>query len=190
MRAAGANILLGAISLAYPLLALFLIRLVSPVWLVAALVVALLLRLVVGGKGSAPPAMIFASLAAVTGIAITAVFDQELSLRLYPVFMNLAVLSVFGWSLVNPPSMIERFARLVEPDLPQEGVTYTRKVTQAWCIFFLINISISLWTVFRAGFEIWALYNGAIAYGLMGLMFAGEFLVRRRVKSRFRAEPE
>jgi uncharacterized membrane protein len=29
--------------------------------------------------------------------------------------------------------------------------------------------------------EVWALYNGLLAYLLMGAMFAGEWLVRRKV---------
>ena len=33
-------------------------------------------------------------------------------------------------------SAIERIARLQHPDLPPEGVVYTRRVTQIWCVFF------------------------------------------------------
>lgn len=36
----------------------------------------------------------------------------------------------------------------------------------------------------EAGEEAWALYNGFISYLLMGLMFAGEWLIRRRVRRR------
>jgi uncharacterized membrane protein len=38
----------------------------------------------------------------------------------------------------------------------------------------------SLW----ASTEVWALYNGLIAYLLMALLFAGEWLVRQRVQRR------
>jgi len=44
------------------------------------------------------------------------------------------------------------------------------------------------WDPKRQRPEIWALYNGLISYGLMGLLFAGEWLVRRRVRARIDAK--
>jgi len=35
---------------------------------------------------------------------------------------------------------------------------------------------------FWAPLSWWTLYTGLIAYGLMGLLFAGEWLVRQRVR--------
>ena len=93
------------------------------------------------------------------------------------------LLAVFAISLRYPPSAIERLARLQEPDLPESGVRYTRRVTQVWCGFFIVNGSIALATVLWASDAAWALYNGLIAYLLMGLLFAAEWLVRRRVRA-------
>ncbi len=101
------------------------------------------------------------------------------SLLFYPVLVNLAFLIVFAVSLRREQSIIETFARRLDPDLPPEGVRYTRRVTKAWCVFFIVNGSIALWTTGQSP-EIWALYNGLIAYLLMGLMFGGEWLTRRR----------
>lgn len=97
----------------------------------------------------------------------------------YPILMNALMLSVFAASLVTPPSVIERLARLRHPDLPPEGVIYTRRVTQVWCGFFVVNGSVAAWTAFAASREAWVLYNGLIAYLLMGALFAGEWLFRR-----------
>lgn len=97
----------------------------------------------------------------------------------YPVFMNALMLMVFTASLVKPPSVIERLARLRHPDLPPEGVLYTRRVTQVWCGFFAVNGAIAAWTAFAASREIWVIYNGLISYLLMGALFAGEWLFRR-----------
>lgn len=80
--------------------------------------------------------------------------------------------------------MIERFARLHEPDLPESGVRYTRKVTFVWCAFFILNGAAALWTALQASLELWALYNGLIAYVLMGALLGGEFLVRGFVRKR------
>ncbi|MCM2209714.1 hypothetical protein MYF61_29305, partial [Klebsiella quasipneumoniae] len=86
-----------------------------------------------------------------------------------------AMLGVFGWTLRYPPTLVERLARMREPDLPPSGVAYTRRVTQAWCVFFVCNGTIATITAFAANDRVWALYNGAIAYGLIGAMFAGEW---------------
>jgi uncharacterized membrane protein len=60
-------------------------------------------------------------------------------------------------------------------------VAYTRKVTQAWCVFFVVNASVALWTATRWPVQAWFYYNGIIAYLLVGVMFGAEWLVRRRV---------
>jgi uncharacterized membrane protein len=75
-------------------------------------------------------------------------------------------------------------ARLREPDLPPHAVVYVRRVTQVWCGFFLLNGSVALATALWASERVWALYNGLIAYLLIGTLFAVEWLVRQRVKAR------
>ncbi|MEL2256273.1 hypothetical protein AAER79_32680, partial [Klebsiella pneumoniae] len=55
-------------------------------------------------------------------------------------------------------------------------------VTQVWCGFFIINGAIALFTVLHADISLWTLWNGMIAYLLMGTLMAGEWLVRQRVK--------
>ena len=49
--------------------------------------------------------------------------------RAYPVAISLAMAAIFAASLRHPPTIVERIARLSEPDLPPEGVAYTRQVT-------------------------------------------------------------
>ena len=111
------------------------------------------------------------------------VFRNALSLQFYSVAMSVFFLAVFAFSLTRKQSIIERLARQLEPDFPESGVRYTRRVTQAWCVFFLLNTALTLWSI-HAGEKVWALYNGFISYVLMGCMFAGEWLIRRRVKRR------
>lgn len=111
-------------------------------------------------------------------------YQAALPLKLYPVAVNLVLLCLFTASLFSEQTVIERLARLKDPKLPAEGVRYTRKVTWIWCIFFIINGSIALWTALLASDEIWALYNGFIAYILMGILLGGEWLFRRHFLSR------
>jgi uncharacterized membrane protein len=114
-------------------------------------------------------------------IMLTTITNNETLLRLYPALVNGGMLFIFGYSLKSPPSMIERFARLHEPMLNESGVRYTRQVTQAWCVFFVLNGCVAVFTALFASREAWSLYNGFIAYILMGIMFACEWLVRRRL---------
>jgi uncharacterized membrane protein len=110
--------------------------------------------------------------------------NHFLALKLYPVLVNAAMLTVFTYSLFVPPSMVERFARRREPDLPPQSVTYTRRVTQVWCVFFALNGGIALVTALWASAATWSLYNGFVAYLLMGLLFAGEYRIRCNFKRR------
>lgn len=120
-----------------------------------------------------------------TGFAIlcgglSLILKDHAWLKLYPVFMSVGALIIFATTLLNPPSMIERFARLAEPDLPESGVLWTKKVTMVWCVFFAINASIALITVVWMPMKVWVIYNGSISYVLMGLLFLGEYLLRKR----------
>lgn len=111
------------------------------------------------------------------------VSNSETLLRLYPASVSLSLLVVFGQSLRRSPTVIERIARLSEGNLPPEEIIYTRRVTQAWCGFFVINTAVSVITAF-ASRGVWTLYNGCIAYLLMGAMFSGEWLLRQRIRRR------
>jgi uncharacterized membrane protein len=137
------------------------------------------------GKRAAPIPwiLLLLSLAAVLliGLLVMVSGSPEL-LRLYPVAINAAMLLLFGATLLRPPSMVERIARLKEPDLPPGAVHYSRVVTEVWCGFFLLNGAMALYTALFAELALWTLYNGAIAYLLMALLFAGETLVRRRIR--------
>ena len=94
------------------------------------------------------------------------------------------LLVVFAFSLCHPPTVVERLARLTEPDLPPSGVRYTRKVTAVWCVFYVANGAAAAYTVAFSTDAIWALYNGLIAYVLMGCLMGAEWLVRQWVRRR------
>jgi len=104
--------------------------------------------------------------------------------KLYPVLVNLIFLGLFSYSLVFPPTVIEKIARLTEPDLPPSGVIYTRKVTILWVFFFILNGSASAVSALWMSDKIWLFYNGLVSYVLMGTLFAVEFLVRNVVRNK------
>jgi uncharacterized membrane protein len=178
---------LAVVSILYPFIALFAVKTVGPATVVAALCALLLLRVAFGfGKG-VPLGMALAPLAVAVLMGLLMLWDAHRAVRFYPVFMNGAMLAAFAATLVKGPSMIERLARIAEPDLPQAGVVYTRKVTIVWCVFIAANGLTALWTALYASEALWALYNGFIAYVAMGLLFAGEFLLRKILRGRTEA---
>lgn len=99
----------------------------------------------------------------------------------YPVIISLMMLAIFGSSLWSSQSIVERLARLQTPDLPQKGVIYTRKVTQVWCLFFILNATITATLILWEQFEYWAIYTGIVSYIFIGLLMIGEWLVRQWV---------
>jgi uncharacterized membrane protein len=171
-------------SVLYPLVAVVLLRKFGPTTAVVLVIVLLVARLAVPVLRGVPLLLTAALVPVIAAMGVVALFDQVLSIRLYPVFMNMAMLVTFGSTLLHPPSMAERFARVLEPDLPQEGVRYTRTVTKVWTGFFCLNGTIALATALQPGWNAWVLYNGFIAYLAAGLLFMGEYLIRQRVRRR------
>ena len=100
--------------------------------------------------------------------------------RLYPAVVVAVALVVFAVSLRGTP-LVERIARARGEALDARGVAYCRAVTRAWVIFLSLHLAVTVATAFAPP-AVWAFYNGALAYVLMGAMFVGEWLVRRRVR--------
>jgi uncharacterized membrane protein len=174
-------------SLLYPVIAIVLVHAVGPGAALIVLLVVLAARVALPELQSVPVSLGLALLPVLAAVAAVGAVDRPLAIRLYPVFMNIAMLSVFAVTLWRPPSMIERFARVLEPDLSQSGVRYTYKVTIVWIAFFAFNDAIALWTVLQPGWTMWTLYNGLLSYVAAGLLFVGEYIVRRQVMRRHRS---
>lgn len=175
------NVLLGLVMVAYPFLIFWGLTRFQPRVLALIIGGLFVLRWFLAGQGNAAAlkSLLPLAIAVLATVSLVLIFGDGRFLLLNPVFMNLVFLATFAATLKKPPSMIERFARLREPDLPPEAIGYCRKVTLVWCGFFVVNGSIALWTATMASIEAWTLYNGLISYVLMGLLFAVELLVRR-----------
>ncbi|MFW0756615.1 hypothetical protein ACN1C3_18045 [Pseudomonas sp. H11T01] len=134
--------------------------------------------------GKRRPGSLWMAVAAIAFCLLLALLDSPLLLRWYPVLISSFMLALFGLSLKYGPPVVERLARLSEPDLPDKAIRYTRQVTIAWCVFFLCNGLLAAALTLWAPVSWWTLYNGLISYGLMGLLFAIEWLLRQRVRGR------
>ncbi|RZI86079.1 MAG: hypothetical protein EOP38_02645 [Rubrivivax sp.] len=175
--------MLALVTLAYPLVVYLCLGRLEPRWLALLLVALALVRL-----GVARSAATWGMVGAATVLAaLTWLGHGWMPLKLYPAGISGLMLCLFGASLFHGQTAVERIARLTEPNLPPQAVAYTRRVTQVWCVFFLFNGSMALFTALWASDAVWTLYNGFIAYVLMGVLGAGEWLVRRRVRGRIDA---
>lgn len=101
--------------------------------------------------------------------------------RFYPVAITAVMWSLFTTSLWRTP-LVEIFAKRMGEKLDPAGIVYCRRVTIAWVVFLSIHFLVTLSTVFLP-FAFWAWYNGCIAYLLMGCMFVGEWIIRKKVKN-------
>ncbi len=172
------------LTLLYPLAVYFGIQYVDPWQIASALAALLLLRLVTGRASDKGNQLVLIAAVLYCGFAVLE--NNLITLRFYPALINLGLLIVFSASLYFPPPVIERLARIQHPELPPKGVRYTRRVTEVWCAFFLMNGTIAAATALWASFACWSLYNGLIAYVLMGLLMAVEYLIRIRTQEHVR----
>ena len=109
-----------------------------------------------------------------------ALFDDRRFVLATPVLINAALLLTFAASLRGVP-IIERFARMqLGDDLSEAHRAHWRQVTWAWIVFFGLNAAIAAALASQpAWIDAWAAYNGGIAYGVMGVMFAAEYVLRQ-----------
>lgn len=108
------------------------------------------------------------------------ILKDDIFVYLYPVLVSFCFLFVFAYSLKNE-AVITKIARFKNPNLSDEAVLYTRKLTKIWICFFCINILIiCILLIFENKF-FWAIYCGFISYLIMGILFVGEIVFRKVV---------
>jgi uncharacterized membrane protein len=125
-----------------------------------------------------------ASILGIAAIGLSALTDSTIGFKLYPLAINFSMLVVFAYSYFKPPTVIETFARLSEKHLSSQAISYTARVTLVWCLFFIVNGLVSLYTAIFASIDIWMIYNGLLSYILMGILMLVEYLVRLKVKKK------
>jgi uncharacterized membrane protein len=87
----------------------------------------------------------------------------------------------FGRSLRGPRvALCTQLADKVHGPLTPQEVAYTRRVTAAWTLFFLSITAATVGLFLFAPLRIWSLFANFCVLPLIGLMFVGEYAVRRR----------
>lgn len=156
-------------------------------WIVALLVPGLVLRFRRAAREDLRAAA-RVPLAVLAVVLLGVIFDDSRFVLAMPVLINGVLLVTFASSLFAEHTLVERFARMHEarlagtstpPPLSAGQVAHCRQVTWAWCVFFAVNGAVAAALALVAPLAWWAAYTGGLAYGLMGLMFTAEYLVRQ-----------
>lgn len=167
-----------ALGLAYPLLVYWGRGIISPGVFVLAALVLIVLRsnlAPAGPLGLSRPKILIAG-AALLALGLV---DQGLAALAYPSLISFAFAAAFALSLRHPPSLIERFARLREPDLPPAATAYCARVTRLWAAWLFANGVIAAALALGRNMEFWLLWTSLLNYLISGALFGGEWLLRR-----------
>lgn len=124
-------------------------------------------------------AVVRAPLAVLAMLVLAALMDDRRLVLALPVLVNMILLLHFAGSLVGPVPVVERLARLEQPELSPSEVRYCRSVTWLWVAFFLVNGLVAGVLAVTGPLSLWAVYTGLVSYLLIGVVFTGEFVVRR-----------
>ncbi len=86
----------------------------------------------------------------------------------------------FGVSLLGRRvALCTQLADKVHGPLTPQEVRYTRRVTAAWALFFILITGATVGLFFFAPLRIWSLFANFCVLPLIGLMFVAEYAVRR-----------
>ncbi|MBQ0711637.1 MAG: hypothetical protein KBT53_01610 [Porticoccus sp.] len=176
------KIVTGMLFLLYPFLIYLGLKEFQPRTLAVMLLLVSVLRFTAWKSDESMPS--YWIVAVVLVVILTFVTNTKFGVYLYPVLINLALFFFFFLSLFHPPTVIEKIARRHRPELPPHAVVYTRKVTWAWCLFFIFNGGMSVLSLLVSD-QWWLLYNGLISYCLIGAFWGGEYMIRVMVMRQY-----
>jgi uncharacterized membrane protein len=89
--------------------------------------------------------------------------------------------ATFGRSLfAGRVPLCTQLADKVHGPLSPQELRYTRSVTAAWMIFFLLNLAITCVVFEFAPLKVWSIFVNFCSLPLILLMFVAEYAVRRR----------
>ena len=186
------NVLFYSVSIIYPALVFyFLVIRGTHIRILSLFVMAFALLSFIGGtsKKSRIKSFLLPSLLLFGTGVVCLLTNAAIIFKIYPLLMNLLFLGSFGLTLLQPPSFIYRLAILQDKSIPNSPgekriAGYCKKVTIIWILFFIFNGCMAGWTIFFGSDMLWSVYNGGISYILMGILFAGEYIARKKMQKK------
>jgi uncharacterized membrane protein len=176
-----------AVSAAYPVMVFVADEKVTPLAFAAVACILLGVRAFVGEQQHWSRELRGPLLVAIAVIAGLALLDGALAAKAYPVVLSAGLAVLFGLSLRQPYSLVERFAELSGDVLSPAGRRYCRRVTLVWAIWLALNTVVSAALAMAGSLAAWTLWTGVIAYVVTGMIFGGEFALRRTLRRRHAA---
>ncbi|MDR3304131.1 MAG: hypothetical protein LBS86_06930 [Treponema sp.] len=186
------KLFLGVIAVLYPLLVFFsLVVFKLPVRYLSVLIIvfATIYFLVTGWhyKGGKHSVLTYITPVILLCIGVVCtVTKSRLVLKMYPALADFAYLMICATSLFIPPPIVFYFVDIIDKTIKEafrreQFEQKCRVATIIWCVFFVIDGLIAVITTFFIADEVvWGIYNGAITYVGMALIFAGEYIVLKR----------
>ncbi len=131
-------------------------------------------------------------LMALTLVCVILVFWPVLLARLDLIYLteHIATNSMLCWFFAHTlfggrTPIITTLARTIHAEMPDNVECYTRQVTIAWALFFVVQIVVSLLIFTFGSIEAWSLFANVLNWPLVVLMFAAEYACRKRVNRDF-----
>lgn len=112
---------------------------------------------------------------------------EYLGLTLYllylpPILLPLLLLYIFGRTLVNGREpLITAIGEAARGPLSTAMRRYTRRLTLLWCVVFATMIIWSAILPWLEQPELWSWFTNVINYGVVGILFFGEFMLRKKI---------
>ena len=119
------------------------------------------------------------------GIAITLWFNNQLIIFLPPILIPLTLAYIFGKTLLgNQLAFITIMAQKIRKvPLIEREIKYTRTVTYAWVMFFIVIAIEALYFALFSDTTTWSYVTNFLNYILIVAFFIAEYVVRRIVLS-------
>lgn len=102
-------------------------------------------------------------------------------MQLMPVVINGLLCGLFATSLgAGSTPLITRLANIMRHGvMPMQVISYTRKLTLVWALFFGLLAVTNLLLAILAPLETWSLFANLLSYLLIACMFLAEYFFRR-----------
>jgi uncharacterized membrane protein len=116
---------------------------------------------------------------ALAGLLLSGVmFFSDVTSQIIPVIIYCLLIWFFGRTLLNPPSLLERFAGLFFADIPDDVLRYCRKLTWIWMLLFIVIVIASLLLIITNQAWYFAVLHGVVTWLLIAVLTVVEHIYR------------
>jgi uncharacterized membrane protein len=156
----------------------------SGYFLISALLLSIAFALMVSQMFCNNSICIAVSTCGITGIILSLllVIDSRSLTYIPPILIHLFLFLFFATPFVTGRTpVITRIAQAIKGPLSDRESNYTIMASAAWAIFMFALLCEAITIALLYPIEIWSIFVNFINYIFVGLMFAGEFMVRKLV---------